>query len=107
MEDEELEEEVVEDEEDEEEEEEELDDRSPLDALENKVCIYTEYHSVCPLVGIGTLKTLSRKRRCPSSPEPKGEGHTRLRMRESQFRRLEKKLSTLPTLCPGIFFIIN
>ncbi len=37
----------------------------------------------------------------PPPPKPKGGGLTRLRVRgwgESQFRRLEKKLSTLPTL---------
>ncbi len=32
----------------------------------HKVHIYLEYHSVCPLVGIGTLPTLSRQRVCPS-----------------------------------------
>jgi hypothetical protein len=38
---------------------------------------------------------------CPPPPEPKGEIHTRLFGRgwESQFRRPEKKLSTLSTLC--------
>ncbi len=50
--------------------------------------VYKEYHSVCPLVGIGT----------PPTPlgggghSPAGEG-----LGESQFQRLEKKLSTLPT----------
>ncbi len=50
-----------------------------------------EYHSVCPLVGIGTLPTPLSSASVP-----------RLRVRglaESQFRRQEKKLSTLPTLC--------
>ncbi len=39
------------------------------------------------------------KRECP--PEPKGGGHTRLRVRGwgSQFGRLKKKTSTLCTLC--------
>jgi hypothetical protein len=50
----------------------------------HKVRIYKEYHSVCPLVGIGILPT-------PLSPASEGLG-------ESHFRRLEKKLSTLPTL---------
>ncbi len=70
--------------------------------LHHKVRIYKEYHSVCPLVGIGTPPPLSRKRVFPSPPEPKGGGDTRLRVRGgwSQFRWLEKKLSTLPTLCP-------
>jgi hypothetical protein len=35
----------------------------------------------------------------PLPPGTKGGGHTRLRVRDSQFRRLEEKLSTLPTLC--------
>ncbi len=55
---------------------------------QSTVRIQIEYHSVCPLVGIGTPPPLTRKRVCPSPPEPKGGGHT----------RLEKKLSTLPTL---------
>ncbi len=62
---------------------------------------HMNYHSVCPLVG-GT--------RDPPPPLPqasvpprhqRGGGQTRLRVRgwgESKFRRLEKKLSTLPTL---------
>ncbi len=62
----------------------------------HKVHIHTEYHCVCPLVETGT-----RQRVDPSPPyqrggaySPGGEG-----LGESQFRRLEKKLSTLPTLC--------
>jgi hypothetical protein len=44
--------------------------------------IYLEYHSVCPLVGIGTPHPLSRKRVC-FPPGTKGGGgvHTRLRVR--------------------------
>jgi hypothetical protein len=65
--------------------------------------LYTEYHSVCPLAGIGTRPTPFPQASVPPTPEPKGGGHTRLRVRgawgESQFRRLEKKLSTLPALC--------
>ncbi len=65
-----------------------------------KVRIYKEYHSVCPLVGIGTLPTPLSPASVPHPPRtggthsPAGEG-----LGESQFRRLEKKLSTLPTLC--------
>jgi hypothetical protein len=68
---------------------------------------YKEYHSVCPLVRIGTLPSPnpSLASECAPPPEPGGGGvgrHTRLRggegLGESQFRRLEKKLSTLPTL---------
>ncbi len=43
-------------------------------------CIYLEYHSVCPLVRVGTPHPLSRKRVCSLPPEP-GGGHTRLRVR--------------------------
>ncbi len=65
----------------------------------HKVRIYKEYHTVCPLVGIGTLPTPLSPASVPLPPEaggghsPAGEG-----LGESQFRRLEKKLSTLPTL---------
>jgi hypothetical protein len=43
--------------------------------------IYTEYHSVCPLVGIGILP-YSLASECAPSPGTKGGGgHTRLRLR--------------------------
>jgi hypothetical protein len=41
----------------------------------HKVHIYVEYHSVCPLVGIVTPHSLSRKRMCPPSGT-KGGGDT-------------------------------
>jgi hypothetical protein len=55
-----------------------------------------------PSSELGLSQTLSRQRVCPSprkqrgggAHSPAGEG-----LGESQFRRLEKKLSTLPTLC--------
>jgi hypothetical protein len=67
----------------------------------HKVRIYEEYHSVCPLVGLGTLPTslspasvpLPQNRGGGGAHSPAGEG-----LGESQFRRLQKKLSTLPTL---------
>jgi hypothetical protein len=73
-------------------------------AGERKVLTYTEYHSVCPLVGIGTPSTpLPLARVTPPPPPPKGGGgaHSPAAkgVGESQFRRLEKKLSTLLTLC--------
>ncbi len=43
--------------------------------------IYEEYHSVCPLVGTGTLPTLLSPASVPLPPEPGGGGHTRLRVR--------------------------
>ncbi len=56
----------------------------------------------CALVRIGTPHLFSRKRVCPLLPEPKGEGHTSLRVRGlgrgSQFGRLDKKPRTLSTL---------
>jgi hypothetical protein len=73
----------------------------------HKVHRYKEYHSVCPLVGIGTLPPLSRQRVCPSPRNQMGGrggvhvGHTRLAgegLGESQFWRLEKSLA-LCLLC--------
>jgi hypothetical protein len=64
-----------------------------------RIRINKEYHSACTLVGIGTLPTPLSPASVPLPPEPRGalspagEG-----LGESQFRRLEKKLSTLPTL---------
>jgi hypothetical protein len=70
-----------------------------------KYVLYTEYHSVFPFVGIGTLPPPFSPASVPLPPyqrgggeySPAGEGSG-----ESQFRRLEKKLSTLPTLCTDI-----
>jgi hypothetical protein len=65
------------------------------------VHIYKEYHSVCPLVGIGSLPT----RLCPSPQNRGGGGEAHSPacegLGESQFQRLEKKLSTRATLCPS------
>ncbi len=48
-----------------------------------------------PSSELGLSQALSRQRRCPSPQNsPAGDG-----LGESQFRRLEKKISTLPTLC--------
>jgi hypothetical protein len=41
--------------------------------------LYTEHHSVCPFVGIGTPPTPLPQVSVPSPP-PKGGGHTRLRL---------------------------
>ncbi len=38
-------------------------------------------HSVCPLVGVGTLPTPLSPARVPLPPEPGGGGHTRLRVK--------------------------
>jgi hypothetical protein len=73
-----------------------------LTPTDHKVRIYKEYHSVCPLEGIGTLPTPLSPASVPLSPEPKGWGaHSPAGegLEKSQFRRLEVKLSTLPTLC--------
>jgi hypothetical protein len=43
----------------------------------HKVQIYIEYHSVCPLVGIGTLPPPLSPARVFLPPVPKGGGHTR------------------------------
>ncbi len=67
------------------------------DTLLHKVRIFTEYHSVRPLVGIGTLPRPLTPASVPLPPcrtkgagahSPAGEG-----LGESQFRRLEKSLS--------------
>ncbi len=69
-------------------------------ALSTYICI--EYHSVCPLVRIGT--PLSRKWVCPVHPSgtKAGDGHTWLRVSGSHFRRLEKTPSTLSTVVCGV-----
>jgi hypothetical protein len=75
--------------------------------LAHKVGIYKEYHSVFLLVGIGTLPSPNPSLASECAPPPRtgggadspaGEG-----LGESQTRRLEKKLSTLPTLWGGWF----
>jgi hypothetical protein len=48
----------------------------------HKVHIYLEYHSVCPLVQIGT-PTISPEIDCVSPRNPRGGGHTRQRVRGS------------------------
>jgi hypothetical protein len=61
-----------------------------------------------PSSELGLSQPLSRQRVCPSSPQNRG-GHTHLRvrvLRKSQFRRLEKKLSTLPTLWSLLSFAL-
>ncbi len=60
-------------------------DLQTLDCVNHKVCVYLEYHSVCPLVGIGT-HIPSPASECALPSELKGrEGytviHTRLRVR--------------------------
>ncbi len=64
--------------------------------IHHKVHIYLEYHSVCPLVGIGTLSPpLLQASVLP--PGTKGETHLPAceEVGESEFGRLERKLSTL------------
>jgi hypothetical protein len=65
------------------------------------VDIHKEYHSVYSLVGIVTLPTPLSPASVPLPPEPWG-AHSHAAedegLGESRFRRLEKKLSTLPTL---------
>jgi len=63
----------------------------------HKVRINKEYHSVCPLVLIGTLPNPLSPASVPLPPEPGGGAHSPggEGLGESQFRRLEKKLSLL------------
>jgi hypothetical protein len=73
----------------------------------HKVLKYKEHHSVCPLVGIGSPPTPllqasvppPRTKGCSGAHLPTGKG-----LGESQFRRLEKKSSTLPPLW-GRYFL--
>ncbi len=56
-----------------------------VDCFDQKVRIYKEYHSACPLVGIGTLPTPISPASVPLSQKPRGgrggARHTRLRAR--------------------------
>jgi hypothetical protein len=67
---------------------------------------YIEYHSVCPLVGTGTLPPpLSLASECAPPPEPKGWGTLAcgLGVGGVPIPTTGEKLSTLPTLCaPGL-----
>ncbi len=63
--------------------------------------IYKEYHSVCPLVGIGTLPTPLSPASVPLPPELKGEGGTLTcgwGVGGVPIPTTGEKLSTLPTL---------
>jgi hypothetical protein len=69
----------------------------------HKVHKYKEYHSVCPLVGIGTLPTPLSPASVPPPPRTKGEeAHSSAGegLGESRYRRLEKNLALclVPTL---------
>ncbi len=52
-----------------------------VDPAQPKVRTYKEYHSVCPLVGIGTIPTPLSPASVTLPPEPGVGGHTRLRVR--------------------------
>ncbi len=49
-----------------------------LSSIRHKVLIYTEHHSVCPFVGIGTPPTTLPQASVPSPPPKGGGGNTRL-----------------------------
>jgi hypothetical protein len=70
-------------------------------ASTHKARIFTEYHSVFPLVGIRTLTPPHSPASVPLPPEPTG-GRTRLRVWGWGSPNSDdgEKLSTLPTLCP-------
>ncbi len=69
----------------------------------HKVHLYTAQSTKVnvPSSELGLSHPLSRQRVYPSPRYQRGGGHTRLGegLGEPQFRGLEKKLSTLPTLC--------
>ncbi len=80
---------------------------NPTHPLAHKVRIYKDYYMYSvlyvPSSELGLSQPLSRQGVCPypqnrgGGGSPAGEG-----LGESQFRRLEKKLSTLPTLCSSL-----
>ncbi len=70
----------------------------------HKVRIYKDYHSVLyvPSSELGLSQPLLQRQRVCPSPQNRGVGGggtLACGLGESQFRRPEKKLSTLPTLC--------
>jgi hypothetical protein len=71
---------------------------------------YKEYDSACPLVGIGTPPPPSHASECAPPPGTKGGGGLRSPKDERgwgggfQFRRLEKKLSTLLLCAPSPYY---
>jgi hypothetical protein len=72
--------------------------------VDHKVHVNKEYHSVCPLVGIGTLPVPTPLSPASVAPPPgtKGEGaHSPAGegLGESRFRRLEKSLALVCLLC--------
>jgi hypothetical protein len=78
--------------------------------MQNKVRVrlYKEYHSVCPLVGIGTLPTPLSPASVPLPPEPEGahlpaEGGGGGGGVPNPTTR--EKLSTLPTLCHAVYVL--
>ncbi len=70
-------------------------------ATSHIVRIFTEYHSTCICRNWDTPTHLSRQRVWPSLRNLGGGGALACGsvLGEFQFRRLEKKLSTLPTMC--------
>ncbi len=68
----------------------------------HKVHLYIEYHSVCPLVGVGTLPLSPAS--VPLSPEPPEGGGGTLAygwgVGGVPIPMTGEKLGTLPTLCP-------
>jgi hypothetical protein len=74
--------------------------------VKHKVHTYTEYHSVCPLVGIGTLPPLLSQASVPLPPEPEGGGWAHSPAGEGlgvPILTTGEKLSTLPTLWGEVF----
>ncbi len=76
---------------------------SSCDLLQHKVHTYLEYDSVFPLVQIGTPTPSAASDVSPGGTHsPAGEG-----VGESQFGRLEKKASTLSTLCSTVSLCLD
>ncbi len=73
-------------------------------SLLNKVNIYLEYHSVCPLVRIGIPPTPPPRPQASVSPRnQRGRGHTRLRVRgPNSYGWRESWYSVYPTLMTSL-----
>ncbi len=82
----------------------------PVWYLSSQSTYYKEYHSVWSLVGIGTPSPPLPQASVPTPNQRRGGGEhspAGKEVGESQIRKLEKKLSTLSTLCLScpVFFM--
>ncbi len=77
--------------------------------LRHKIRMYKEYHSVCPLVGMGLSQPLSRQQVCPS-PHNRGRvGHTRRGVPKPKFVALcqQTQPRSFISMFPQLFFLLS